>query len=136
MSFGRKGVGGQDALAERRAAFVAAERARQSGPRQDRPAHAAPAFVREKSTGTAYLLWFFFGGLSVHRFYLGFPVSGAIQAAFLPISWALIFSGSLAAFLTMTAGGLWILADAFLIPGLAREANARLRRVALDPVFS
>ena len=90
MSFGRKGVGGQSELAERRAAFLAAERARQSSRRrQDHPAHSEPVFVREKSTGTAYLLWFFLGGLSAHRFYLGFPVSGAIQAALLPISWAL-----------------------------------------------
>lgn len=136
MSFGRKGVGGQHELAERRAAFIAAERARQSSPRQDHPARTGPVFVREKSMGTAYVLWFFLGGLSVHRFYLGFPVSGAIQAALLPISWALIFSGSLAAFLTMAAGGLWILCDAFLIPSLARQANSRLRRAALGPVFA
>ena len=137
MSFGRKGVGGERDLAERRAAFLASERARQSQAQaQQAPGHAGPVFVREKSIGTAYVLWFFLGGLSVHRFYLGFPVSGAIQAALLPISWALIFSGSLAAFLTMTAGGLWILADAFVIPSLAREANARRRRLALGPVFT
>ncbi len=136
MSFGRKGMAGEQAMAERRAAFIAAERARQSHAAQDQPAQAEPVFVREKSMGTAYLLWFFLGGFSAHRFYLGFPVSGAIQAALLPISWALIMSGSLAAFLTMTGGGLWILADVFVIPSLARTANERIRRHALGPVFA
>ena len=135
MSFGRKGMAGEQGIAERRAAFIAAERARQSHA-PDEAAHAGPSFVRAKSMGTAYLLWFFLGGFSVHRFYLGFPISGAIQAALLPISWALIVSGSLAAFLTIAAGGLWILGDAFVIPSLTREANARIRRVALGPVFA
>lgn len=31
-----------------------------------------------KSKGIAYLLWFFFGGLGVHRFYVGKYVSGVI----------------------------------------------------------
>jgi len=88
------------------------------------------AFVRQKSMGTAYLLWLLLGAFSAHRFYLGFPLSGAIQAALPAISWALVVGGSLAAFLTMAAGLIWILADAFLIPGLRNEANARTRRNA------
>lgn len=129
-AFGRKGSVDGAALAARRAAFLAEERARlqQDG---DRPiASAGSPFVRDKSIGTAYLLWFFLGGLSAHRFYLGFSTSGAIQVALLPISWALIVSGSLAAFMTLAASSVWLLADAFLIPGLQREANARLRRNA------
>jgi TM2 domain-containing membrane protein YozV len=127
-AFGRKGSVGGAGLAARRAAFLAEERARPQG--RDRAPVANPALVREKSVGTAYLLWFFLGGFSAHRFYLGFSTSAAVQVALLPISWALIASGSLAAFLTMAASALWLLADAFLIPGLRTEANARLRRNA------
>lgn len=130
-AFGRKGSIHGAALAERRAAFLAAERAR------SHPASAStPAFVREKSMGTAYLLWFFLGGLSGHRFYLGFPVSGVFQAALWPLGWALLVSGSLLTFVVMAGGGLWILADAFLIPGLQKEANARIRRNASAHVFA
>jgi TM2 domain-containing membrane protein YozV len=138
-AFGRKGSIDGAALAARRAAFLAEERARSQRPAQDgvRPPPASThALVREKSVATAYLLWFFLGGLSAHRFYLGFSTSGAIQVTLLPISWALIASGSLAAFVTMAAGSIWILVDAFLIPGLQREANARLRRNASASVFA
>jgi TM2 domain-containing membrane protein YozV len=125
-AFGRKGSVDGAALAARRAAFLAAERGR----RPDRAPADSPAFVREKSAATAYLLWFFLGSFSAHRFYLGLSISAGVQAALLPITWALVASGSLAAFLTMAASGLWFLADAFLIPGLCREANERLRRHA------
>ena len=135
MSFGRKGIGGDAVMAERRAAFLAEERARKSQ-EQSRPAASEPVFVREKSLGTAYVLWFFCGGIAAHRFYLGFPVSGAIQAALLPLTWALIVSGSLAAFLTMAGSGLWLLADAFMLPSLQREANARARSHAAANAFA
>ena len=83
-AFGRKGAVPDSGLAARRAAFLAAERARshQPAPNEEIAAAARPVLVREKSPGIAYLLWFFFGGLSVHRFYLGFPASGAVASAF------------------------------------------------------
>jgi TM2 domain-containing membrane protein YozV len=59
-----------------------------------------------RSTGIAYLLWFFFGVCGVHRFYCGRVGTG--------ILW----------FFT---GGLFLigwLVDAFLIPDMVREANA------------
>lgn len=135
MSFGRKGVAGDSAMAERRAAFLASERARQQRG-EDRPDPAGTAFVREKSVGTAYVLWFFLGGLSAHRFYLGHLTSAMIQATLWPLTWGLILGGSLAAFLTMTASGLWLLADAFLIPGMTKDANRRIRGLATSRVFA
>ena len=137
-AFGRKGAGLDADLAARRAAFLAAERAR---PRQgaedgDRPAATGPAFAREKSLGTAYLLWFFLGGLSAHRFYLGFPASAAVQLCLSPLGYALLIGKSPAGFFVLIASGLWILADAFLIPGMIRKANARGRGSALGPVFA
>jgi len=158
MSFGRKGVAGGPALTTKRAAFPAEERGRPPHPATDDLAARRAAFLAEerarpkapeggeswgaagsfkgKSRGRAYLLWFFAGGVSAHRFYLGYPISGAIQASFLPINWALIVSGSLWAMATMFFGGLWILADAFVIPSLHRDANARLQQDAFRSVFA
>ena len=52
-----------------------------------------------RSVAVAYLLWFFFGVLGVHRFYLGRPLSGIIY----------FFTGGL-----FLIG--WFI-DLFLIPG-------------------
>ena len=114
-----------DEAALRRAAFLAGERARAQQP--GGAPFSDPSLVSEKSVATAYLLWFFLGIFSAHRFYLGYSTSGAIQVALLPISWTLIVSGTLAAFLTMAASVVWLLADAFLIPGLHSRAHSRIR---------
>lgn len=59
------------------------------------------------STALAYILWFFFGTLGVHRFYCGRIGTGILWAC---------------------TGGLlgigWIV-DLFLVPSLVREANCR-----------
>lgn len=137
-TFGRKGAGADPALAARRAAFLAEERARthQPTPGEDCRPSATPVFVREKSVGTAYLLWFFFGGLSAHRFYLGFPASGAIQVGMAMLGYGLIFSKSPAGLIFLLGWSLWLLADVFLIVGLHRKANERARGGALGPVFA
>lgn len=136
MSFGRKGLADDSALAARRAAFLAKERARPKEPAPGGESWRTAGGFKPKSRSRAYLLWFFGGGLSAHRFYLGYPISGAIQASFLPINWALIVSGSLWAFATMFFGGLWILADAFVIPSLHRDANSKLQQNAFRSVFA
>ena len=145
-TFGRKGGGEvavpatDPALAARRAAFLAEERARRDQPPQAREefggAQRTPVFVREKSTGTAYLLWFFLCGLSAHRFYLGYSTSAVIQLALMPIGYAMVFAGSFAGALPIFGGGLWMLADAFLIPSMVREANRRARDRAVGTVFA
>ena len=140
-SFGRKGAAVNADLAARRAAFLAEERARSPQPARDpmesgfRPA-SGPVFVREKSVGTAYLLWFFLGGLSAHRFYLGFPASGAIQLALTPLGYGLMIGKSPVGLLVLLFAWVWILSDAFVIPSLAKKANERVRRGALGPVFA
>src|SRR5206468_9772784 len=71
-------------LAARRAAFLAEERVR---PRQEARRHEDPADTRPRhrplvaptSMTKAYMRWLFGGGLSAHRFYLGFPASAIIQ---------------------------------------------------------
>lgn len=72
-----------------------------------------------KSTGIAYLLWFFLGGLGVHRFYLGRNGSAIIQLLLGLFGWLPIFAG-------WVVLGVWVLIDAFLIPGIARDENERL----------
>lgn len=166
-TFGRKGVTGDhvppqqpagfgqmrrpaatgvtDPMAERRAAFLAEERARKAqGGTADsgdeppvRQGASGPVFYRAKSMGTAYVLWFFCGGISAHRFYLGFLTSAMIQLAVLMFGWMLVLSGQFGpAMLLFGIGGLWVLADAFIIPTLVRDANERIKRAASAHAFA
>ncbi|NBG94378.1 NINE protein [Pyruvatibacter mobilis] len=69
------------------------------------------------STGIAYLLWFFLGLVSAHRFYLGEAVTAIIQ-----ILSYFIF-----------VGFIWLLIDAFLIPGMVRKRQDEIRqRITTD----
>jgi TM2 domain-containing membrane protein YozV len=64
------------------------------------------------SAGVAYLLWFFLGLVSGHRFYLGRPGSALLQIA------TYFF----------LVGFLWLLLDGFLIPGMLREKRDEIRQ--------
>jgi TM2 domain-containing membrane protein YozV len=80
----------------------------------------------KKSTVVAYLLWFFFGGLGVHRFYLGKSGSGAAMLALTILGFltAVIYIG--VALLLVVA--IWLIVDAFLIPGLIAQSTQELRQ--------
>jgi TM2 domain-containing membrane protein YozV len=78
----------------------------------------------KKSTGIAYLLWFFVGFLGIHRFYLGQTGSGAAMLIIFFLS--MVLSLVLVGLLGFIVLGIWWLVDAFLIPGLARAHNERL----------
>lgn len=67
----------------------------------------------EKSVLVAYLLWFFFGLLSVHRFYAGKTKSAVIR---------LIMAFSV--ILLPVVALLWVI-DLFLIPSMIGEANLK-----------
>ena len=45
-----------------------------------------------KSTGVAYVLWFFFGGIGAHKFYLGRPGIGVLYIGMFVLFWAGMFS--------------------------------------------
>lgn len=76
---------------------------------------------RRKSVGIAYALLAVFGLFGLHRLYLGRNLSGAGMAAITLLSIPLIWSGlGLLGFVTT---GTWALADALLIPSMARETN-------------
>lgn len=64
-----------------------------------------------KTVLVAYLFWFFLGIVAAHRFYLGRPGTALLQ---------------IASYLILV-GFIWLLIDAFLIPGMVRQANNELR---------
>ena len=59
----------------------------------------------KKSAGAAYLLWFFLGFVSAHRFYLGKPISAILQI----ISYFFVI------------GFVWWIVDFFLIPSIIED---------------
>jgi hypothetical protein len=64
-----------------------------------------------KSPAVAFVLWFFLGIFSAHRFYLGKPVSAILQI----LSYLIII------------GFIWWIIDAFLINGMLRDHQNVLR---------
>lgn len=69
------------------------------------------------STGVAYLLWIFTWWVSGHRFYLGRPGTAILQI----LSYFIL------------VGFIWLLIDAFLIPGMIQEKRNEIRqRIALQ----
>lgn len=78
-----------------------------------------------KSTGAAYLIWFFLGYLGIHRFYLGRTGSGAaiLILSILGIVTAVFGVG----IVFIAVVGIWLLVDAFLIPGMVAEHKNTVR---------
>jgi TM2 domain-containing membrane protein YozV len=64
------------------------------------------------STGAAYLLWLFLWFVSGHRFYLGRPGTAIMQI----LSYFIL------------VGFIWVLIDAFLIPGMIQERRNEIRQ--------
>lgn len=84
-----------------------------------------------KSTGATYLLWFFLGGLGVHRFYLGRAGSGAAMLSLTILGFLLfmVFIGGL----LLLAVAVWWLVDVFLIPGMiAAQKNEVRQRLTVE----
>ena len=75
--------------------------------------------AQRKSTGAAYLLWFFLGGFGAHRFYLGQTGTAVAQLLLMLLGWIPLFTGWIVL-------GVWWVVDLFLIPGIAREENMRV----------
>lgn len=64
------------------------------------------------SAAVAYMLWFFLGVVSGHRFYLGRPRSAILQI----LSYFVLI------------GFPWLLIDGFLISGMLRQKREELRQ--------
>ena len=76
-----------------------------------------------KETVVAYLLWFFLGGVGADRFYLGRTAEGLIMLVLWLLGWATVWF--LVGWLFLVPLYIWVLVNAFRIPGEVREANAR-----------
>lgn len=68
----------------------------------------------KKSAGAAYLLWFFLGFISAHRFYLGKPLSAILQI----LSYFVL------------VGFVWWLVDLFLISSIINDKMDETRHRA------
>lgn len=79
-----------------------------------------------KKAFMAYLLLFFLWGFGVHRIYLGFWMSGLLMMCLWSLGWVLMFV--LIGWPILILVSLWVVMDIFLIPGMVRKQNDRLRR--------
>jgi TM2 domain-containing membrane protein YozV len=80
--------------------------------------------ANKKTVGVAYALWFFLGIFGAHRFYLGASGTGAaiLVLTIVSILLSVIYIGLILLIIPV----LWVLIDAFLIPGLVRDYNNKL----------
>ena len=79
--------------------------------------------ANKKSIAVAYLLWFFLGAAGGHRFYAG--KTGSAIAQLLVIFGLILTIVVVGAFLLIGLG-IWVIVDAFLIPGWIRNQNSLL----------
>ena len=90
-----------------------------------RDAQVAMQYDANKKSGVvAYLLWFFLGGFGAHRFYLGSkgPAIAQLVITLVSLVLTLVFIGIVG----LVVVGIWVLVDAFLIPGMLQDYNTRL----------
>ena len=81
--------------------------------------------ANKKSVVVAYLLWFFVGSMGGHRFYLGKIGSAVAQLLLTIFGVLLLFAFGLGVILLIPVW-IWVLVDAFLIPGWIRLQNSLL----------
>lgn len=103
-----------------------------------------------KSVGIAYLLWFFFGSLGIHKFYLGDTKKGLLYLVLGIFGWISIFTGGLAALGGSDGGGFFaiigmicivvlgimLLIDLFTIPGQIRSAQEKAEEQIVNDLLS
>jgi len=80
--------------------------------------------ANKKSIVVAYLLWLFLGGAGGHRFYAG--KTGSAVAQLLLLIFGLILTVVVVGGFMLIGLYVWVLVDAFLIPGWIRNQNSLL----------
>ncbi|WP_265506906.1 TM2 domain-containing protein, partial [Paracoccus rhizosphaerae] len=84
-----------------------------------------------KSAVIAYLLLVFLGAFGAHRFYLGKTGTGVAMLLLWIVGLLTLVLG--VGLIALAAVGIWAFVDLFLIPGMIREDQERLRaRLAFD----
>jgi len=86
--------------------------------------------ARKKSLVFAYLIWFFLMPTSLHRFYLQ-PWTNALgQLALFVLGITITFftgeDKDIVGLILLSIWGIWVLTDAFRIPGMVQKYNADL----------
>lgn len=77
---------------------------------------------RKKSVGTAFLFWFFTGGVGGHNFYLGRTGAAVTQLILAVLGWPLLFAAG-AGILLLGPLGIWLIIDAIGLSGAVRKHN-------------
>jgi TM2 domain-containing membrane protein YozV len=80
--------------------------------------------AQKKSVGVAFAFWFFLGTLGAHRFYTGRTGTAIVQLLLTLVGIATAWLG-IGAFLLIGVG-IWVLVDAFMLPGVIRRYNVAL----------
>lgn len=83
--------------------------------------HQPPMMRAQKEVGITYVLWLLLGTLGVHRFYLRRNGTAAAQLILNIVGWATAVL--LIGFVFLAVVWVWVIIDAFLIPGMVREEN-------------
>lgn len=85
-----------------------------------------------KSTGAAYLLWFFLGGLGVHRFYLDSYIMG--MGILFTQFFALIclFTMPALSFILWFIVGSILVADLFMIPTVINQTKEKRKAAIIE----
>jgi TM2 domain-containing membrane protein YozV len=81
--------------------------------------------ANKKSIVVAYVLWFFVGSLGGHRFYMG-KTGGAVAQLLMTIFGVLLLFAFGLGIVLLIPVWIWVLVDAFLIPGWIRSQNTML----------
>lgn len=81
--------------------------------------------ANKKSIAVSYVLWVFLGGFGGHRFYNG-KTGSAVAQLLLTIFGILFLAAYGLGLLLLVPTGIWVLVDAFLIPGWIRNHNSLL----------
>lgn len=81
--------------------------------------------ANKKSMIVSYFLWFFMGAFGGHRFYNGRSTTAIVQLLMCMVGFTFVFAFG-AGLLLLIPLGLWLLLDAFLIPGWVTAHNTRL----------
>jgi TM2 domain-containing membrane protein YozV len=81
--------------------------------------------ANKKSAGVAFVLWFCFGGIGAHRFYVRHYGVGA-SMLLLWIPFFLLLVATPASLVLTFPFLLWVLLDGFFIPKMIRKYNSSL----------